>query len=62
MHANAVAEDMKLLDNRMKHEVDLANVESDENVKNISDIDTEMLSQEEKTAAGLMAITLYVSA
>ena len=61
MHANAVAEEaMKLFDNLMKHEVDLANVES-ENVKHITDIDPEMLLQEEKIAAGLMAITLFVT-
>ena len=36
VHDNAVAEEaMKLFDNLMKHEVDLADVESDENVKNI---------------------------
>ena len=36
MHSNTVAEEtvMKLFDNLMKHEVDLADVESDENVKN----------------------------
>ena len=34
MHSNTVAEeDMKLFDNLMKHEVDLADVELDENVK-----------------------------
>ena len=34
VHANTVAEEaMKLFDNLMKHEVDLADVESDENVK-----------------------------
>ena len=36
MHSNTVAEEaMKLFDNLMKHEVDLADVESGENVKNI---------------------------
>ena len=36
MHANTVAEKaMKLFGNLMKHEVDLANMESDENVGNI---------------------------
>ena len=36
MHANTVAEEaMKLFDNLMKHEVDLAKSESDENVRNI---------------------------
>ena len=36
MHSNTVAEEaMRLFDNLMKHEVDLADVESDENVKNI---------------------------
>ena len=35
MHSNTVAEEaMKLFDNLMKHEVDLADVESNENVKN----------------------------
>ena len=35
MHSNTVAEEaMKLFDNLMKHEVDLADVELDENVKN----------------------------
>ena len=35
MHSNTVAEDaIKLFDNLMKHEVDLADMESDENVKN----------------------------
>ena len=35
MHSNTVAEEaMKLFDNLMKHEVDLADVESDEKVKN----------------------------
>ena len=36
MYANIVAEEaMQLFDNLMKHEVDLADVELDENVKNI---------------------------
>ena len=37
MHSNTVAKEamMKLFDNFIKHEVDLADVESDENVKNI---------------------------
>ena len=36
MHSNIVAEEfMRLFDNLMKHKVDLADVESDENVKNI---------------------------
>ena len=37
MHSNTVAKEaiMKLFDNLVKHEVDLADVESDENVKNI---------------------------
>ena len=37
MHSNSVAKEamMKLFDNLIKHEVDLADVESDENVKNI---------------------------
>ena len=37
MHSNTVAKEaiMKLFDNLIKHEVDLADVESDENVKNI---------------------------
>ena len=37
MHSNTVAEEamMKLFDNLIKHELDLADVESDENVKNI---------------------------
>ena len=36
MHTNTVAEEaMKLFDNLIKHEVDLAHVESGENVKNI---------------------------
>ena len=35
MNSNTVAEEaMKLFDNLMKHEVDLADMESDENVKN----------------------------
>ena len=35
MRSNTVAEEaMKLYDNLMKHEVDLADMESDENVKN----------------------------
>ena len=37
MHSDTVAEEaiMKLFDNLIKHEVDLADMESDENVKNI---------------------------
>ena len=36
MHSNTVAEEaMKLFDNLIKHEVDLADVESDENVKKL---------------------------
>ena len=36
IHSNTVAEEnMKLFDNLMKHEVDLADVESDENVKTL---------------------------
>ena len=36
IHANTVAEEaMKLFDNLMKHEVDLADVESDETVKTL---------------------------
>ena len=37
MHSITVAKEamMKLFDNLIKHEVDLADVESDENVKNI---------------------------
>ena len=36
MHSNTVAEEaIKLFDNLMKHEIHLADVESDENVKNI---------------------------
>ena len=36
MHSNTVSEEaMKLFDNLMKYEVDLADVESDENVRNI---------------------------
>ena len=43
MHSNTVAEEaMKLFDNLMKHKVNLADVESDENVKNI------VQSQDEK--------------
>ena len=39
MHANTVAEEaMKLFDNLMKHDVDLSNVESDENVRNIEQL------------------------
>ena len=36
-HSNTVTEEavMKLFDNLMRHEVDLADVESDKNVKNI---------------------------
>ena len=37
MHSNTVAEEaMKLFDNLMKHEVDLADVESDETVKTMA--------------------------
>ena len=37
VHSNTVAEEamIKLFDNLIKHEVDLADIESDENVKNV---------------------------
>ena len=49
MFANTVAEEAtKLFDNFMKHEVDLADVESDENVKNIVQLLDAMLEDMDK--------------
>ena len=50
MHANTVAEvTMKLFDNLMKDEVDLADVEPDENVRNIVQVlDTKLEDMSKK--------------
>ena len=51
MHSNTVAEEaMKLFDNLMKHEVDLADVESDDNVKTIVQLlDTKLEDMSKRT-------------
>ena len=54
VHDNTVAEEAReLFDNLMKHEVDLANVESDENVRNIEqliDAKLEDMSKKNRTS------------